>query len=419
LSAEIGSQLKRAREAVGYTLEDLEHETRIPRKYLVALESGQLDSLPSPYYVRSYLRAYAHCVGLDARSLLKRYQDAEAEWSSSGTKGLSRTSRMRRVREPLENTGSRRSLRSSKSVEETFPPKPQTFNREEDGEVSPLSRSAGRKKKGGFWSRKRHKGVDTESPRDEAAASFEDTNQVPAGSTGRRVKMPPDLPAPQEIGLPSPVATPEEERGSEEESVQLSRRTHRSAGDSPAGSRTDRLSRTAKSKSSDEEDGPIAIWYTRFLIVGALLLIPAALWLLYTVAFGDSPKENSAGNKQTEASPEKQDQPASTQEKNGDPKLTPMSQNENGADHYELTNAEEIQLEIEAEGECWLDIRSREVGGSLKEATLQKGDSLSYTYKDGDEIWIEMGRPEKTKIKVNGQKLKVDETKKVHITLLR
>lgn len=71
---EIGTQLRRAREAMGLTLEDVQQKTKIHAEYLQALERDRFDSLPSPFYVRAFLRTYARCLGMDPQPLLDRYE---------------------------------------------------------------------------------------------------------------------------------------------------------------------------------------------------------------------------------------------------------------------------------------------------------------------------------------------------------
>lgn len=51
-------------------IEDAEHVTRIPRKYLLALEEEDYSILPAPVYARGFLRSYAGYLGLDAKDLL-------------------------------------------------------------------------------------------------------------------------------------------------------------------------------------------------------------------------------------------------------------------------------------------------------------------------------------------------------------
>lgn len=70
---ELGEWLTRAREARGLTLEDAERDTRISRRYLQALESGDLEIIPAPVYARGFLRSYAQYLGLDPQEAMARY----------------------------------------------------------------------------------------------------------------------------------------------------------------------------------------------------------------------------------------------------------------------------------------------------------------------------------------------------------
>ncbi len=66
----VGEALRRARQERGITVEDAERVTRIPRKYLIALEQGEYGLLPAPVYARGFLRSYASYLGLDPRELM-------------------------------------------------------------------------------------------------------------------------------------------------------------------------------------------------------------------------------------------------------------------------------------------------------------------------------------------------------------
>jgi len=66
----LGETLRRARLAKGVTIEDAERVTRIPRKYLDALEQENFGILPAPVYARGFLRSYSGYLGLDPAELL-------------------------------------------------------------------------------------------------------------------------------------------------------------------------------------------------------------------------------------------------------------------------------------------------------------------------------------------------------------
>lgn len=66
----LGETLRRARLERGITFEDAERVTRIPRKYLEALETENYGILPAPVFARGFLRSYAGYLGLDPGALL-------------------------------------------------------------------------------------------------------------------------------------------------------------------------------------------------------------------------------------------------------------------------------------------------------------------------------------------------------------
>lgn len=63
--ASVGERLRVAREAKGLALEDVAAQTRIPRRHLESLESGDWSSLPAPTYTMGFAKSYAAAVGLD------------------------------------------------------------------------------------------------------------------------------------------------------------------------------------------------------------------------------------------------------------------------------------------------------------------------------------------------------------------
>ncbi|HYF95463.1 MAG TPA: helix-turn-helix domain-containing protein [Symbiobacteriaceae bacterium] len=71
---EIGRRLRAAREAKGLSLEVVEEETKIRRKYVEALESGQEAVLPGDAYLKGFLRTYGNYLGLDGPALVEEYK---------------------------------------------------------------------------------------------------------------------------------------------------------------------------------------------------------------------------------------------------------------------------------------------------------------------------------------------------------
>lgn len=73
--AEIGQKLKRQRELLGLSYDDVERHTHVRTHYLIALEEGNLAGLPSPVQGRGMLSNYAQFLGMDPEPLLLRFAD--------------------------------------------------------------------------------------------------------------------------------------------------------------------------------------------------------------------------------------------------------------------------------------------------------------------------------------------------------
>lgn len=70
----IGRMLKEARLQKGFSLEEMHEKTHISLDYLQALEEEQFSKLPSPFYARGFLRAYARSLRVDPQVLLEKYE---------------------------------------------------------------------------------------------------------------------------------------------------------------------------------------------------------------------------------------------------------------------------------------------------------------------------------------------------------
>lgn len=66
--------LKAAREARGFSLNDVFYATRVTMINLTALESWDFDRLPPPVYTRNFIRKYAQAIGVDEKPILNRYE---------------------------------------------------------------------------------------------------------------------------------------------------------------------------------------------------------------------------------------------------------------------------------------------------------------------------------------------------------
>ena len=104
---EIGQVLRTQRERLGLSLDDIEKHTHIRRRYLVSLEAGRLDQLPSTVQCRGMLSNYAVFLNLDSEAILLRFAE------------VLQTRRLERLPsqpDPSQNSGGKSSPRGAKPV---------------------------------------------------------------------------------------------------------------------------------------------------------------------------------------------------------------------------------------------------------------------------------------------------------------
>lgn len=73
MEANIGEQLRLAREGRGIPLREISDQTRISMHYLEAIESNDYKRLPGGIFNRSFVKAYARYVGYDEKEAIDGY----------------------------------------------------------------------------------------------------------------------------------------------------------------------------------------------------------------------------------------------------------------------------------------------------------------------------------------------------------
>lgn len=69
-----GEYLKREREQREVPLSRIAESTRVPIKFLEALEADDVDTLPHPTFVKGYIKSYCKVLGLDETDAVLRYE---------------------------------------------------------------------------------------------------------------------------------------------------------------------------------------------------------------------------------------------------------------------------------------------------------------------------------------------------------
>src|SRR5215510_158749 len=73
MATSLGEQLRLAREGLGIPLREISNQTRISVRYLEAIELNEYQRLPGGIFNRSFVRAYARCVGYDEKVAIEDY----------------------------------------------------------------------------------------------------------------------------------------------------------------------------------------------------------------------------------------------------------------------------------------------------------------------------------------------------------
>jgi cytoskeletal protein RodZ len=73
MATSIGEQLRLARQERGIPLREISDQTRISIRYLEAIEANDFKRLPGGIFNRSFVKAYARCVGYDEKDAIDGY----------------------------------------------------------------------------------------------------------------------------------------------------------------------------------------------------------------------------------------------------------------------------------------------------------------------------------------------------------
>lgn len=91
MAATIGEQLRLAREERGIPLREISNETRISIRYLEAIETGDFKRLPGGIFNRSFVKAYARCIGYDEKEAAEGYSRYLREQGGDGGDDINTT----------------------------------------------------------------------------------------------------------------------------------------------------------------------------------------------------------------------------------------------------------------------------------------------------------------------------------------
>src|SRR5207244_3251228 len=73
----VGTYLREQRQRRGVSLEEIARTTRVARRYLECIEADTFDTLPSPVFIRGFIRAYCQALGEPPAEALAAYEGRE------------------------------------------------------------------------------------------------------------------------------------------------------------------------------------------------------------------------------------------------------------------------------------------------------------------------------------------------------
>ncbi|MDN4523385.1 helix-turn-helix domain-containing protein [Fictibacillus fluitans] len=100
---ELGDFLREKREEKGFSLEQLQTETKIQKRYLQAIEEGRYEVLPGSFYARAFIKNYSETVGLDYEEVFERFDSEIPIAEKEPTEFIPRSERNK---QSLEGRGS-------------------------------------------------------------------------------------------------------------------------------------------------------------------------------------------------------------------------------------------------------------------------------------------------------------------------
>lgn len=367
LTMNVGMRLRKARESMNLSIEDIASHTRIQKKYLIAIEKGQYDLLPSAIYLRSYLRSYARIVGENPQLLIQSISTQENHTASK----LSRSVKRKNRTFPIESTSPRHKILLEKE------------DASSQVQVSPFL--SGKKVK---WmeeqqsvpikeSEERH---ELKYSNQEVAVAAEEIDPSP------KVTLPVDLPKPEELGIQSETVTTKVDI-----SLLSRRNTHK--------------------KEPAKEKKNFGRIYTWVLIISAVLLTAAVLVSIIVVR-----KSFSLNNNQVVADSNIK---PNSEAKHNSPVLREL---QTGVDYdrYELAYADKMNVSIRGKnGKSSFEISEKEINPPLHKGEVTKEKGFTSTYKKT--IWLKLNNPDHVEVMVNGYPLKTSiysKEKKYVIALL-
>lgn len=429
---EIGLILRQARESIGLSLDELQEKTNIQRPFLVAIEEGDFSKLPSPFYVRTYLRNYANHVKIEPHHILREYR--KAEQAERGLTGVHQAVTQKTLAEQLRvHTAGRIPLnadhqqtsvhkkstsstsRTSAHTALTIAKKKTGTNRAQTHYQTKQNISYTAPQPDLTQTTRRQKRVDlsaTTIKRSNASKFNQEKQPKEKSNTDRYTRIKSDVYQSLSRTRRHKKVTNTIPPNSHEEDTKPSQVTQ-SVTQIRSLSRRSAFNRAEKNK---REKRGFAKWTTQLIVAGVIICIPLLWVMVNTFAEGDSEKPpaekeqplNTATDDQ-KTTPPPSDSPTE-EPKTEQPGVSLVSEQGDSAE-YQVTGADQAEIVISSSGESWVQIRKQKAvqkHGFLKDSILKEGNTLKYThdFSQSSDVWVTLAIPDVVQISLNGTPIK-------------
>lgn len=105
LSSSPGARLAAARNAAGWTVEQVAAQLKITRHQVLAIEADDYNSLPAPAIIRGFVRTYAKLLRIDSAPLLELMPDVHGKKKMSSAKGAKARAVAEHGKRPVHHAG--------------------------------------------------------------------------------------------------------------------------------------------------------------------------------------------------------------------------------------------------------------------------------------------------------------------------
>ncbi|OCB99239.1 putative membrane protein YmfM [Bacillus amyloliquefaciens] len=191
---------------------------------------------------------------------------------------------------------------------------------------------------------------------------------------------------------------------------------------------SEKISGLAMQRELPKSASKAAEWLPTVLIVIGVIIVIAIVYAIIQLGMSKSgqtdgdkaatqseskyeiPKDSALKNDgntndtQTDSKKDTKDSEQKKKEKSSEKTEIKAAGTEGSASSYDVSGADKYKLELIASDNAWIRVRD-DSGGSLKEGTLQKGETYKKDITDQKQIEIRTGYAPNLKIKINGEVL--------------